>query len=65
MEKLDRFDIDAIELDVCGNLIQNFDIHLETLIYDTTNFFTYIAKDNEKSKLAEYGKDKAKRNDLR
>jgi len=56
MEKLDKFDIEAIELEVCNSLIQNFNIHLEALIYDTTNFFTYIAKDNEKSKLAEHGK---------
>jgi len=65
MEKLDKFDVEAIELDICNSLIQNFDIHLEALIYDTTNFFTYIAEDNEKSKLAEHGKNKAKRNDLR
>jgi len=65
MEKLHRSDIEAIELDICNSLIQNFDIHLEALIYDTTNFFTYIAEDNEKSKLAEHGKNKAKRNDLR
>jgi len=65
MDKLDRFDIEAIELDICRSLIQNFSIHLEALIYDTTNFFTYIAEDNEKSKLAEHGKNKAKRNDLR
>ena len=45
--------------------MQHFGIHLEALIYDTTNFFTYIAEDNEKSKLAEHGKNKAKRNDLR
>ena len=65
IDKLDKFDIEAIELDICNSLIQNFDIHLEALIYDTTNFFTYIAEDNEKSKLAEHGKNKAKRNDLR
>ncbi len=65
IDKLDKFDIEAIELDICGNLVQHFGIHLEALIYDTTNFFTYIAEDNEKSKLAEHGKNKAKRNDLR
>ena len=65
MDKLDRSRIEAIELDVCYSLIKNFGIHLETLIYDTTNFFTYIAEDNEKSKLAQHGKNKAKRGDLR
>jgi transposase len=65
MDKLDKLDIEAIELDICRILIQNFGLDLEALIYDTTNFFTYIAEDNEKSKLAEHGKSKAKRSDLR
>jgi len=65
MDKLDKFDIEAIELDICHSLIQNFGIHLEALIYDTTNFFTYIAEENERAKLPEHGKNKAKRNDLR
>jgi transposase len=35
------------------------------LFYDLTNFFTYIATTNEKSKLAQRGRNKQKRNDLR
>jgi len=65
MDKLDKFDIEAIELDICHSLIKNFGIHLEALIYDTTNFFTYIAEENERAKLPEHGKNKAKRDDLR
>ena len=65
MDKLDKFDIEAIELDICRSLIKNFGIHLEALIYDTTNFFTYIAEENERAKLPEHGKNKAKRDDLR
>jgi len=64
MNKLDKFDIEAIELDICQSSIQNFGIHLEALIYDTTNFLTYIAEENERSKMAAHGKNKAKRNDL-
>lgn len=35
------------------------------LFYDLTNFFTYIATDNERSKLSARGRNKQKRHDLR
>lgn len=35
------------------------------LFYDLTNFFTYIASDNEASYLAKRGRNKQKRCDLR
>ena len=35
------------------------------LAYDTTNFHTWIASDNERSTLARRGRNKQKRNDLR
>jgi transposase len=35
------------------------------LFYDLTNFFTYIASDNERSELAQRGHNKQKRHDLR
>lgn len=37
----------------------------ELLFYDTTNFFTYIDSENHRTKLAQRGKNKQKRNDLR
>lgn len=41
-----------------------FNVDLDSLIYDTTNFFTYIDTMTP-SELARYGRDKAKRSDLR
>ena len=41
-----------------------FDVDLSNLIYDATNFFTYIDTMNP-SELAKRGHDKAKRNDLK
>lgn len=41
-----------------------FDVDLNNLIYDATNFFTYIDTINP-SELAKRGHDKAKRNDLK
>lgn len=40
-------------------------IELDTLFYDATNFFTYIASTNDKPKLAKRGHSKQKRTDLR
>jgi transposase len=37
----------------------------ETLLFDTTNFFTYIATTNERCTIAQRGKNKQKRADLR
>jgi len=46
-------------------VVRELDLDLDTLFYDTTNFFTYIASTNTKSKLAQRGKSKQKRSDLR
>jgi transposase len=42
-----------------------FGIDPQLLLYDTTNFFTFIATSNDRSTLAQRGHSKAKRNDLR
>ena len=46
-------------------MIQAFPLTLDTLFYDTTNFFTYIASGNDRSTLAQRGHSKQKRTDLR
>ena len=38
---------------------------LDLLLYDATNFFTYIASDNDRCDIAQRGKNKQKRSDLR
>ena len=59
-EQLERF-----EKDVTQKLIAKGLLSSKLLFYDLTNFFTYIATTNQKSKLAQRGRNKQKRNDLR
>lgn len=57
--------IERIERDLTVNLINKYNITLDTLFYDTTNFFTFIDTENERSTLTQRGHNKQKRNDLR
>jgi transposase len=57
--------LEAIEADLTRKVIQEFHLTLDTLFYDTTNFFTYIASGNDRSTLAQRGHSKQKRTDLR
>ncbi len=41
------------------------DTNVNTLLYDITNFQTYIATTNQRSTLAQRGKNKQRRNGLR
>ena len=42
-----------------------FGIKSSLLLYDTTNFFTFVATSNDRTKLPRRGRSKAKRHDLR
>ena len=44
---------------------KEFRLETEVLLYDTTNFFTYIASNNDRNKIAQRGRQKQKRGDLR
>ena len=57
--------IEAIERDLVADAIERFDLPLDTLLFDATNFFTFIASSNTRCKLPARGKQKQKRNDLR
>lgn len=56
--------IAAIEETIAGELIRRFDIDLRTLIFDATNFDTFIDTQTD-SQLAQRGHAKSKRADLR
>jgi len=56
--------IAAIEETVTAELIRQFDIDLRTLIFDATNFDTFIDTQTD-SELAQRGHAKSKRSDLR
>jgi transposase len=57
--------LEEIEEELTGRVVSTMGVELDTLFYDTTNFFTYIATTNPKSRLTRRGRSKQKRNDLR
>lgn len=57
--------LEAIEAELTRKVIQQFSLTLDTLFYDTSNFFTYLASTNTRSELAQRGHSKQKRTDLR
>ncbi len=42
MERVSREAIKAIERDVVSQMVRDFDIDLERVLFDATNFFTFI-----------------------
>lgn len=65
MSYLDADQISAIETDLTRTLIERFALDLSCLLYDTTNFYTFIDSFNDAPSLAQRGKSKEKRTDLR
>lgn len=65
MEQLPVSTIAAIEQEIVGRVVERFEIPLETLLYDATNFFTFIASTNARVELPARGHNKQKRHDLR
>jgi transposase len=57
-------DIETIQRLVIERVKSEFQIETESLLYDCTNFFTFIDTHNERSTLAKRGKNKQKRLDL-
>jgi len=55
----------SIEDELTQRIVQRLKIKLDTLFYDATNFFTYIASTNVRAKLPQRGHSKQKRTDLR
>ena len=65
MDCLSEDGIEKIEADLIENVWKNYDIKTDTLLFDTTNFFTYINTTNSRCTIAKRGKNKQKRTDLR
>ncbi len=51
----------AMEEELTKAVVKRLGIQLDTLLYDTTNFFTFIASTNTRSKLTSRGHNKQKR----
>ncbi len=65
MDYVDDQSLQDIEEVLTKNIIKTFDLDLDLLLYDYTNFFTFIDTKNNRNNIAQRGKNKQKRNDLR
>jgi len=57
--------IEPIEQELLQKVFDLYQLGSDTLFFDTTNFFTFIATTNQRCAIAQRGKSKQKRNDLR
>ena len=57
--------IEAIQTELAARVRREFGLDPEVLLYDTTNFFTFLATSNDRCTVAQRGHSKAKRHDLR
>jgi transposase len=57
--------IPMIEKELLERIIKIYDLESDTLFFDTTNFFTYIDTTNLRCTIAQRGRNKQKRYDLR
>jgi transposase len=57
--------IERIERDLTDHLVRHFDIDIRRVLFDATNFFTFIASFNYRCTLAQRGKSKEGRAALR
>ena len=65
MDQLPVETIPHLEREVIARVLERFEIALDTLLFDATNFFTFIASSNTKATLPARGHQKQKRDDLR
>jgi transposase len=65
MDRVSTEAIIAIERDLVAHMVREFDIDLQRVLFDATNFFTFIDTFNERSTLAQRGKSKEGRAALR
>ena len=54
-----------IERRIVGRMVEDYEVDVSGLVLDMTNFATYIDSGNDKAPIAQRGKAKQKRNDLR
>ena len=65
MDSLPEGKIGNIELNLLKNIKNKYTLDSDTLFYDTTNFYTFINTTNIRCTIAQRGKNKQKRTDLR
>jgi len=65
MDMVSETSIDTIQKKLVPQIKQHFGLDGRVLLYDTTNFFTFLATTNDRCTVAKRGHSKAKRHDLR
>lgn len=65
MDRISPQAIAVIEADLAARMVREFDLDLHHLLFDATNFFTFIDSFNDRSTLAQRGKSKEGRASLR
>ena len=65
MDRVSREAIVAIERDLTAHLVREFDLDLRRVLFDATNFFTFLDTFNTRSTLAQRGHSKEGRASLR
>ncbi len=65
MDMLSDKAIERVEEELLRRVKMEFGLDSSVLLYDTTNFFTFLATTNDRAKLPARGNSKAKRHDLR
>ena len=65
MDRVPREAVTAIERDIVAEMVPAFEVDLQQVLFDATNFFTFIDTFNERNTLAQRGKSKEGRQALR
>lgn len=65
MDCIPEDSIQKIESEILQSVWEHYEISTDTLFFDTTNFFTFISSKNTRCCIAQRGKNKQKRVDLK
>jgi transposase len=65
MDRLPVKSLPSLQAELGRRVLDTFEISTQSLFYDTTNFYTFIDSRNRRCDIAQRGKNKQKRNDLR
>ncbi len=65
MDAVSEEQLVEIERRIVATMIERFDVDVSGLVLDMTNFATYIDSDNDRAPIAQRGRAKQKRTDLR
>ena len=65
MDRVPVATVAAIETALVARVVAQFAIPVDTVLYDATNFFTFLASTNARATLPARGHNKQKRHDLR